>query len=189
LDPQGGRQEQHSLTLAQGVLVVADLPLFDGGEKRLAELEVERAQLIEKLVEIAKEQKALQSQMRRIERDLKAELMHIEEHWVPEDQELTLEDVEKWCRSAYFNLAHTMPGNPHCYFSRRSSRHPDMYERVVAYVLAHGYPQKYGNSIYTCMDVRMNSGTWFVWPMTDRPEKSEVLNLKPDSMRLTEEST
>jgi hypothetical protein len=33
---------------------VADLPLFDGGEKRLAELEDERAQLIEKLVEIAK---------------------------------------------------------------------------------------------------------------------------------------
>lgn len=156
---------------------------------RLAELEEERVRLMEKLLEIAKEQKALQSQMRRVERDLKAELRHIEEHWVPEDRELTLEDVEKWCRSAYFNLAHTMPGNPHCYFSRRSSRHPDMFERVVDFVLAHGYPQKYGNSIYTCMDVCMNSGTWYLWPMTDRSEESEVLNLKPDSLRPTEEST
>jgi hypothetical protein len=168
---------------AERVLVVADLPLFGGSEMRLAELEDERVRLMEKLLEIAKEQKALLSQMRRVERDLKAKLRHIEEHSVPEDQELTLEDVEKWCRSAYFNMAHTMPGNPHCYFSRRSSRRPDMYERVVAYVLAHGYPQEYGNSIYTCLDVRMNSGTWFIWPMTDRPEESEVLNLKPDSMR------
>jgi hypothetical protein len=131
-------------TSAERVLAVADLPLFDGGEGRLAKLEDERVRLMEKLLDIAKEQKALQSQMRRIERDLKAELRHIEEHSVPEDRDLTLEDVEKWCRSAYFNLAHTMPGNPHCYFSRRSSRHPDMYERVVRYVLAHGYPQRYG---------------------------------------------
>jgi hypothetical protein len=168
---------------AQGVLIVANLPLFGRGEMRLARLESERVQIMQKLAEIAKEQKALQSQMRRVERDLKAELKHIEEHWVAEDQELTLEDVEKWCRSAYFNLAHTMLANPHCYFSRRSSRHPDMYERVVRYVLAHGYPQQYGRSTYTCLDVRMNSGMWFLWPMTDRPEESEVLNLKPDSMR------
>lgn len=171
---------------AERVLVVTDRPLFDGGEMRLAELERERVRLMEKLAEIAKEQKALQSQMRRVERDLKAELRHIEEHRVPENRELTLEDVEKWCRSAYFNMAHTMPGNPHCYFSRRSSRRPEMYERVVGYVLAHGYPQKYGRSTYTCLDVRMNGGTWFVWPMADRPEESEVLNLKPDSMRPTE---
>jgi hypothetical protein len=108
---------------------------------RLAALEDERVQLMEKLVEIAKEQKVLQSQMRRVERALKVELKHIEEHSVPEDQELTLEDVEKWCCSAYFNLAHTMPHNPHCYFARSKVRRPDMYERVVTYVLAHGYPQ------------------------------------------------
>jgi len=162
---------------------MSDLPLFDGGETRLAELEGERVILMEKLAEIAEEQKALQSQMRRIERDLKVELGHVEEHWVPVDRELTLEDVEAWCRSTYFNMAHTMPANPHCYFSRRSSRRPDMYERVVAFVLAHGYQQRHGRSTYTCLDVRMNSGTWFLWPMTDRPEESEVLNLKPDSMR------
>jgi hypothetical protein len=176
-------------TPGRGVLIVADLPLFDGGEERLAELENERVRLMEKLLEIAKEQKALQSQMRRVERDLRAELRHIEEYWVPEDRELTLEDVGRWCRSAYFNMAHTMPANPHCYFSRRSSRRPDMYERVVAYVLAHGYPQRYGGSTYTCLDVRMNGGTWFLWPMTDRPQESEVLNLKPDSMRPEEAST
>lgn len=168
---------------------MADLPLFDGGEMRLAELERERVALMEELAEIAKQQRALQSQMRRVERDLKAELQRIEEHWVPEDEELTLENVEKWCRSAFFNMAHTMPQNPHAYFSRRSSRRPDMYERVVAYALAHGYQQRYGSRIYTVLDVRMNATTWFLWPMNDDPAESEVLNLKPDSMRPEEEST
>ncbi len=58
-----------------------------------------------------------------------------------------------------------------------------MYEKVVRFVLAHGYPQVYGGRIYTCLDVRMNDGVWFLWPMTDDPAESEVLNLKPDSMR------
>lgn len=174
---------------AERVLAVADLPLFDSDEMRLAALENERVRIMERLAEIAREQKALQSQMRRVERDLKAVLKHVEEHWVPDDRELTLGDVERWCRSSFFHLAHTMLSNPHCYFSRRSSRRPDMYQRVVAYTLAHGYPQKYGNSTYTCLDVRINSGTWFVWPMTDRPVESQVLNLKPDSLRPTEENT
>ena len=169
---------------AQRVLIVTDVPLFDGGDEvRLAELEGVRVRLMEKLAEIAKEQKALQSRMRRVERDLKAELKHIEEHSVPENRELTLVDVERWCRNAYFNMAHTMPGNPHCYFARSKVRRPDMYERVVAYVLANGYPQRYGSTTYTVLDVEMNDGVWFLWPMTDRPEESEVLNLKPDSMR------
>jgi hypothetical protein len=168
---------------------LADLPLFDGDEMRLAELEDERVQLMEKLAEIAKEQKALQSQMRRVERDLKAELRHIEEYWVPEDRELCLKDVEAWCRTAPYNLAHTMLANPHCYFARSKVRRPDMYRRVVAFVLAHGYSQKYGSSFYTCLDVHMHSRTWFLWAMTDRPEESQVLNLKPDSLRPTEEST
>jgi hypothetical protein len=167
------------------------MPLFDEqelGRKEeqalmLAKLEKERVQLMEELAEIAKQQKALQSEVRRVERELKRELKLVEEHWVPEDRELTLEDVEAWCRSAYFNMAHTMPGNPHCYFARKKVRRPEMYERVVAYVLQHGYPQRYGGSVYTCLDVRMNDGVWFLWPMTDDPSESEVLNLKPDSMR------
>ena len=164
---------------------MSDMPLFgrfDRGAK-LARLEAERTQLMEALAEIAVEQKAISAKMRRLERELRRELEHVEEHGVPEDRELELEDVEKWCRSAFFNLAHTMLGNPHCYFARNKVRRPEMYERVVAYVLANGYPQRYGNSTYTCLDVRMNDGVWFLWPMTDRPEESEVLNLKPGSMR------
>ena len=64
---------------ARGVLIVADLPLFGGGETRLAELEDERVLLMEKLAEIAREQKVLQSRMRQVERDLRAELRHVEE--------------------------------------------------------------------------------------------------------------
>lgn len=161
---------------------------LDAGSKeaarmKLAELERERVGLMEEMAEIAKEQKTRQSGIRRIERELKAELQSVEEHHIAEDQELTLDDVERWCRSAFFNMAHTMPGNPHCYFARGKVRRPEMYERVVAYVLAHGYPQRYGSQVYTVLDVRMNGGIWFLWPMTDDPTKSEVLNLKPDSMR------
>jgi hypothetical protein len=167
------------------------MPLFDDQEHglkegptvKLAELEREKVRLMEELLEIGKRQKALQANVRRVEREQKAELERIEEHWVPEDRELTLEDVEKWCRTAYFNMAHTMPQNPHCYFARKKVRHPDMYERVVRYVLQDGYPQRYGRSVYTCLNVRMNDRVSFLWPMTDRPEESEVLNLKPDSMR------
>ena len=58
-----------------------------------------------------------------------------------------------------------------------------MYERVVRYVLEHGYVQIYGGRIYTVLDVQMNNEEWFLWPMTDDPSESEVLNLKPCSMK------
>jgi hypothetical protein len=157
--------------------------LKDGPTPKLAVLEREKVRLMEKLLEIANQQKVVQSEVRRVEREQKAALEGVEEYSVPEDRELRLEDVEGWCRSAYFNLAHTMVRNPHCYFARKKVRRPDMYERVVAYVLAHGYPQRYGGAVYTCLDVRMNDGVWFLWAMSDRPEDSQVLNLKPESMR------
>jgi hypothetical protein len=160
-------------------------PLFneEPPEEVLAGLERESVRLLEDLAEVAKAQKALVSEVRRVERERKKALSGVEEHSVPEDQDLTLEDVEKWCRSAFFNMAHTAPGNPHCYFARKKVRDPIMYERVVGYVLANGYPQKYGNATYTALDVELNGSRWFLWPMTDDPKQSEVLNLKPDSMR------
>ena len=150
---------------------------------KLAQLERERVRLMEELAKVAQRQRALQSEMRRVERELKRELAGVEGYAVPEDRELTLEDVEAWCRSAFFNMAHSMPQNPHCYFARKKVRHPDMYERVVGYVLEHGYPQIYGGRTYTVLDVHMNNGEWFLWPMTDDPSDSEVLNLKPCSMK------
>jgi hypothetical protein len=167
------------------------MPLFDeqesgrklGAAPKLTELEKKRVRLMESLLEIAKEQKSLQSEMRGLERELKKELQLVEEHWVPDDRDLSLADVEAWCRSAFYNMAHSMPQNPHCYFARKKVRRPEMYERVVRYILAHGYPQRYSTRTYTCLDVRMNDGVWFLWPMTDDPSDSEVLNLKPCSMK------
>lgn len=149
----------------------------------LAELEAGKIRLLEELAEVAKEQKRLVAEVRAGEKELKRELEGVEEYSAPEDRDLTLEDVEAWCRTAFFNMAHTMPGNPHCYFSRKRSRLPRMYERVVAFALANGYPQKYGSHTYTVLDVELNGTKWFLWPMTDDPKHSEVLNLKPDSMR------
>lgn len=162
---------------------MVDQPLFGEEGERLAEIERERVEIMHDLEEVAWQQRALGSEMRRLERELRIELKHIPEHWVPEDQELELEDVERWCRSAYFNLAHTALGNPHCYFSRKRSRHPRMYERVVEFVLANGYRQRYRGSVYTCLNVRLHSVLFFIWPMSQDPEVSQVLNAKPDSMR------
>lgn len=149
----------------------------------LEALEVEKVALLEKLAEIGKEQKAVQSEVRRVERDQRAALKDVEEHSVPEGQELTLLDVESWCKSAFVIMAHSSPANPHQYWNKKKVEEPRMYERVVAYVLQHGYEQEYGREPYTVLDVQLNSGTWFIWPMCSDPEESVVLNAKPDSMR------
>ncbi len=146
-------------------------------------IEGEKVALMEELARVAERQKALQREMRRCEREQKEALKKVPEHSVPEDQDLTLEDVEKWCRSEFFIMAHTAPGNPHCYFARKKVRDPIMYQRVVGYVLANGYPQKYSGDEYTVLDVELNGSSWFLWPMTSIAAESEVLNLKPDSMR------
>jgi hypothetical protein len=149
----------------------------------LEALEVEKVELLQQLAHIGQEQKGVQSQVRRVERDQRAALRDVEEHYVPEGQELTLADVEAWCRSTFSIMAHSAPANPHCYWNRKKVEHSEMYTRVVAYVLQHGYEQVYGKEPYTALDVELHSGRFFIWPMCDDPEESVVLNAKPDSMR------
>src|SRR5215212_3810904 len=149
----------------------------------LAEMERERVLLMEGLARLAEWQKGLQKEMRAIERRHRDIARNLEEYTVPEDRELTHEDVNLWCRSAYFNLAHTAPQNPHAYFSRKKVREPRMYERVVRFILDNGYSQRYGNSDYTVLDIEMNGTKWFCWAMTTNPSESQVLNLKPVTLK------
>jgi hypothetical protein len=149
----------------------------------LTEMERQRVALMEDLGRLAEQQKALQKQIRAIEKRHRDIAKDLPEHTIPEDRELTHEDVNLWCRSAYFNMAHTMVGNPHCYFSRKKVREPGMYERVVRYIIDNGYLQRYGNSDYTVLDVELNGTEWFCWPMTNDPSESQVLNLKPASLK------
>jgi len=149
----------------------------------LADMERQRVSLMEDLGRLAEQQKTLQKEMRAIEKRHRDIARDLQEYTVPEDRELTHEDVERWCRSAYFNMAHTMVGNPHCYFARKKVREPGMYERVVRYIIDNGYPQRYGNSDYTVLDIEMNGTKWFCWPMTTNPSESEVLNLKPVTLK------
>jgi hypothetical protein len=149
----------------------------------LAEMERERVSLMEDLGRLAEQQMTLQKEMRAIEKRHRDIAKDLAEHTVPEDRELAQEDVEKWCRSAYFNMAHTAPQNPHCYFARKKVREPGMYERVVRYVIDNGYLQRYGNSDYTVLDIEMNGTKWFCWPMTSNPSESQVLNLKPATLK------
>jgi len=170
------------------------IPLFEHDEPKegrlaqtmmetLAKMERQRVSLMEDLGRLAEQQKALQKEMRAIEKLHRDIARDLEEYTVPEDRELSLEDVEKWCRTAYFNMAHTAPQNPHCYFARKKVREPGMFARVVGYIIEHGYPQRYGNSVYTVLDIEMNGTKWFCWPMTTNPAESQVLNLKPVTLK------
>jgi hypothetical protein len=149
----------------------------------LAQMERERASLMEDLGRLAEQQKALQKEIHAIEKRHRDIAKDLPEHTIPEDQQLTKWDVEMWCRSAYFNLAHTMLANPHCYFARKNVREPRMYERVVRYIIDNGYLQRYGNSDYTVLDIEMNGTKWFCWAMTSNASESQVLNLKPVTLK------
>jgi hypothetical protein len=150
---------------------------------RLRELELEKVRLLERLAEIGAQQKAVQREVRRVERSQRAALREVEEHHVADDQDLTLEDVEKWLRSAFAILAHSNPANPHQYWNRKRCEYPRMYERVVRYVLEHGYPQEYGGETYVCLDVELHGSRWFIWPMVREASESVVLNAKPSALR------
>jgi hypothetical protein len=170
------------------------MPLFEHDEPKegrltqtmvetLAEMERERVSLMEDLARLAEQQKALQRQMRAIEKRHRSIARDLQEHTVPEDRELTHEDVNLWCRSVFFVMAHTAPQNPHCYVARKKLREPRMYERIVRFILGKGHAQRYGNSDYTVLDIEMNGTQWFCWPMTTNPSESQVLNLKPVTLK------
>lgn len=156
----------------------------------LAAIERRRVEVMHRLAEIGEVQKAAQGEMRRAEREMKAALKEVPAYSVPEGRDVALEDVEAWMRSEFNIMAHTAPRNPHTYFSKKKCHDPRMYEEAVRYILRHGYPQRYGGDTYTVLDVRLHDGVWYAWPMIDGEERlgdSEVLNLKPDSMRPGEE--
>jgi hypothetical protein len=149
----------------------------------LAEMEHQRVSLMEDLTRLAEQQRALQKEMRAIEKRHRDIARDLEEYTVPEDRPLSHQDVNLWCRSAYFNMAHTAPQNPHAYYSRKKVREPWMFKRVVRYIIDNGYSQRYGNTDYTVLDIEMNGTKWFCWPMTTNPSESQVLNLKPVTLK------
>jgi hypothetical protein len=156
-------------------------PRYEPGAK-LEELEAKKVRLFEELGKVAETQKELAAQMRRVEREQREALKRIREHVVPEGRELTHKDVEVWCESVYWSHARTMLSNPHQYATRKRCADPHMYEKIIAYTLEHGRTQVYGGRTYTVLDVEMNGQAYFLWPMTDDPSESEVLNAKPASM-------
>jgi hypothetical protein len=152
----------------------------------LAAVERRRVEVMHRLAEIGEVQKAAQREMRQAEREMKALLKEVPAHPMPEERDVTLEDVEAWMRSEFNVMTHTAPRNPHTYFSKKKCREPEMYEKAVEFILRNGYVQRYGGDDYTVLDVRLHDGIWYAWPMIDSVERlaeSEVLNLKPDDMR------
>jgi hypothetical protein len=149
----------------------------------LAQMERERVSLMEDLGGLAEQQRDRQKKIRAIEKRHRDIAKNLPEHTIPEDQQLTQEDVNMWCRSAFFSLAHTMLANPHCYFARKKVRRPGMYQRVVGYIIDNGYLQRYGNSDYTVLDVQLHGTAWFCWAMTTNASESQILNLKPVTLK------
>jgi hypothetical protein len=158
-----------------------DEPEVEPGAK-LEELEAEKVRLFEELGRIAETQRSFAAKVRDVEREQRVTLEGIVEHTVPEGRALRHEDVVRWCESVYWSHARTMLSNPHQYAARKRCAAPHMYEKVIAYVLEHGRPQVYGGHTYTVLDVEMHQQDYFLWPMTDDPSESEVLNAKPASI-------
>ena len=161
------------------------MPLFGNEERarRLSELEAQKVRLFEELGRVAEEQKRLAAEMRRIEKEQRRELGRGAEHPVPEDPDLA--DLEAWAESVYWSHARTMLGNPHMYANKKRCRDPRSYERVVAYVLRNGRPQRYGGATYTVLDFTLHGQPYFCWPMIEdvsRLSDSRVLNAKPLSL-------
>jgi hypothetical protein len=148
----------------------------------MAELESEKRRLFEELSGVGEKQKALARAVYAVEKRQREHLKGIDEYLVPGDRPLTHEDVERWADSVYWSFARTTPANPHKYAARKRCN-SEMYERVVAFALEHGYRQHYGGDAYTVYDITVHGEPHFCWPMTDKPKESEVLNAKPASMR------
>lgn len=98
-----------------------------------------------------------------VQREIRRELEHVPEHVVPEDRELTLEDVERWCESRFWKFASTMPTNPHSY-TIKDWGDPDMFERVCLYLWDNGYANVFGGREFTQLDV----GDHFIWSTQHR---------------------
>ena len=147
-------------------------------EERLAELEARRTGLMHELRDIAAEQAERVRLIREGEKEMRRLLENVPEHTVPEDRPLTDEDVRRWARSVFFQLAHTMPGNPH-YYVKRENCDSAMYERVLRHVIANGYDSRYKGGVYRTYDLNDR----FLWWMGTPPEDSTLLNSKPISMR------
>jgi hypothetical protein len=164
------------------------MPLFDEqepgrkqkSELKLRRLETEKAQLFERLAEVAEVQKALAREVYAVEREQKRELEAVEEQIAPDP--LSYEDVVSWAQTVFFSFARTMASNPHMYAARKRCNDA-MFERVARYVQENGYPQRYGGHLYTCLDVDLHGELHFVWTMGSPPSETQVLNCKPDALR------
>jgi hypothetical protein len=164
------------------------MPLFEeqepgrkqGSALKLQQLEKVKTRLFERLAGVGEQQKALAREVYDVEREQKRELEAVEEHIAPDP--LSFEDVERWGQTVFFSFARTMASNPHMYAARKRCDDA-MFERVARYVQENGYPQRYGGSVYTCIDVDLHGEPHFLWTMGSPPSETVVLNCKPDSMR------
>jgi len=164
------------------------MPLFEeqepgrrhGSALKLRRLEKEKTRLLERLAEVAEQQKALAREVYAVEREQKRELEAVEEHIAPDP--LSFEDVERWVQTVFFSFARTMASNPHMYAARKRCDDA-MFERVARYVQENGYQQRYGGSDYVCLDVDLHGESRYVWTMGQPPSDTQILNCKPDSMR------
>ena len=164
------------------------IPLFEqqepgrkqGSALKLQQLEKVKTRLLERLAEVAEQQKALAREVYAVEREQMRELEAVEEQIAPDP--LSFEDVERWVKTVFFSFARTMASNPHMYAARKRCDDA-MFERVASFVQENGYPQKYGGHDYTVLDVDLHGEPHFVWTMGSPPSETVVLNCKPDSLR------
>ncbi len=154
------------------------MSLFE--EETLEELEREKEKLYHDLARVAEQQKRLAAKVRGVE--ARQNRLLTEPGEAVAEAPLSHEDLERWVGTVKIQFARTMPQNPHEYIHRRWCD-SGMFSRVVEFIRANGYDQKYGNSTYRCYDIRMN----FYWTMGSPVEETIILNRKPISMKPRED--
>lgn len=117
-----------------------------------------------------------------VQREIRRELENVLEHVVPDDRELTLEDVERWCATRFWKFASTMPANPHTY-TLRYAGDDGMFCRVCLFVWTHGYANVFGGREFTQLDV----GDHFLWTTQANGDGRDtslttLINAKPLSL-------
>ncbi|MDQ3302830.1 MAG: hypothetical protein M3518_05700 [Actinomycetota bacterium] len=144
------------------------------------ELEQRKTRLFEELSEVGRKQKALAREVYAVEKEQRVALKGVPEPVY--EGPLTQRQVEEWAASRFFRYAKTAPANPHAY-THREWCDSEMFSRVVEFIRANGYDQRYGGTEYRCLDLDLPGGRFYVWTMGAPLEDTIILNRKPDSLR------
>ncbi len=145
----------------------------------LDEMRQEKAGLMEELAGMHESRRAKEAsvrEIRNIQNKIKPVLMKMPEPKL--EWPMSHEQVEEWCRSSFWQLASTMPYNPHEYVLREWTDRKN-FQLVVLHLREHGIEYVFGKSEY----VQYEADGAGMWTMGAPLEVTVLINRKPVSLQ------